>query len=483
MEDENESLLTGYPNTITYNCTKKILEQMKKNICKIKIKENQGTGFFCKIPFPDINNMLPVFITNNNIIDEKYLNQKDAKIQLDIKEKADKININLSNRMKYTNEDYDITIIEIKEKDNISNYLELDDIIMDDLLNNKNQNKEYEDKTIYIIQYPKGELSVSYGVLSNITLDKIYNFNHKCGTEKGSSGSPILTLNNKIFAIHKKAGLNFNKGTFLNFPLKEFIKKHYNNKSNNKVNDEYEKSNNMNIQNSIDETIDDSQDIETIREKIVFIGDEFVGKNEIIKKLISNEEYNGEYITSIGLDFLTKTIKYKNRHFSFQLYSTAGQEKFRALIPSYVRGSALIFLIYNINSRKSFNNLESWINLIYSTEKTKIVICGNKIHLEKREVDEKEGEEFAKKFGQTFFEVDSRTSIRSMFYYSIAELSIFEGKIDDKDKFVKEQIEKDENELFNSANKEKYNNKEFNNIKIINSKEEKNKNNKGCIIF
>ena len=49
MEDENESFLTGYPNPINYKCTKKILDQMEKNICKIKIEDNQGTGFFCKI--------------------------------------------------------------------------------------------------------------------------------------------------------------------------------------------------------------------------------------------------------------------------------------------------------------------------------------------------------------------------------------------------------------------------------------------------
>ena len=38
--------------------------------------------------------------------------------------------------MKYTNEEYDITIIEIKEEDNINHYLELDDIILNDILNN-----------------------------------------------------------------------------------------------------------------------------------------------------------------------------------------------------------------------------------------------------------------------------------------------------------------------------------------------------------
>ena len=59
--------------------------------------------------------------------------------------------------MKYTNDEYNITIIEIKEEDNINSYLELDDTIMNDVLNNKNKNKEYIDKTIYIIQYPEGD--------------------------------------------------------------------------------------------------------------------------------------------------------------------------------------------------------------------------------------------------------------------------------------------------------------------------------------
>ena len=229
MEDKDESLLIGYPDTITYECTKKIIEQMEKNICKIKIGQNQGTGFFCKIPFPDMNNMLPVFITNNHIINKEFLNKENAKISLDIKEEADKINIDLNNRIKYTSKEYDTTIIEIKNEDKIQNYLKLDNIIINDIINNENKNKEYEDKTIYIIHYPKGKLSVSYGVLGNITVDKIYNFIHKCCTENGSSGSPILTLNNKIVGIHKKGGYNnnYNKGTFLNFPIKEFIGLNY----------------------------------------------------------------------------------------------------------------------------------------------------------------------------------------------------------------------------------------------------------------
>ena len=226
MEGENESLLTGYPNVITYDCTQKIMEQMKRNICKIKIGEEQTTGFFCKIPFPDKENMLPVFITNNHVINEELFNEKNKEISIKIKEDKKMKNIKLNDkRTVYTNEEYDTTIIEIKYEDEIKDFLELDDEIINDIINNINGNEDYIDKTIYIIQYPEGELSVSYGILQRIYEDKPHNFIHKCSTRKGSSGSPILNLKNKIIGIHKKGyDKKYNEGTFLNYPIKEFIK-------------------------------------------------------------------------------------------------------------------------------------------------------------------------------------------------------------------------------------------------------------------
>ena len=224
MEGKKESKLTDYPNTISYETSKKILEQMEKNICKIFVEKDQGTGFFCKIPLIGDNASLHVLISNNHIINRESLYKKDSKISLYIEEKMKIKIIDLNNRIKYTNENYDISIIEIKESDEIQNYLEIDDIIMKEISDNKNRNDKYIDKTIYTIQYPEGELSVSYGVLSSIFLDKEYNFLHKCNTKKGSSGSPVLNMNNKVIGIHKE-GIDgqYNIGSFLNFPIKEFI--------------------------------------------------------------------------------------------------------------------------------------------------------------------------------------------------------------------------------------------------------------------
>ena len=247
MEEDKENILVGYPNIISYECTKKIKEQMERNICKINIGNSQGTGFFTKIPFPDLNNMLPVFITNNHIINNELLYKEDIKIKIDIYDESDNKEINLNNRMKYTDEEYDITIIEIKKEDNINNYLELDEIIINDIINNINKNKIYINETIYIIQYPENKLSVSYGILENIYMDKKYNFNHKCCTRGGSSGSPILNIkNNKLIGIHKESNnKQFNRGLFLNYAIKEYIEL-YN--DNNKKLEEFNKKYKLNIQ-------------------------------------------------------------------------------------------------------------------------------------------------------------------------------------------------------------------------------------------
>ena len=226
-EGEYESLIIGSPNIISYETTKTIMDQMEQNICEIKIGSLQGTGFFCEIPFPDKNNMLPVFITNNHIINEKLLYEENSVIEIEIKYNGVR-HLNLNDRMKYTNKELDITIIEIKNTDELNNFLQLDDIMINNIINNENKNEIYINETFYIIQYPGGKLSVSYGTLENIFKDEKYTFFHKCSTRGGSSGSPILNLHNKIVGIHRQ-GLNnnSNKGTFLNFPIKQFIDDNY----------------------------------------------------------------------------------------------------------------------------------------------------------------------------------------------------------------------------------------------------------------
>ena len=221
---EQEKKIKDSPDPVNIAGTKAILEQMMNYICKIKIKGATGTGFFCKIPL-GVNETLNVLMTNYHVLDEKYYkDNKEINLLVNDEDKAYEINL-LIKRKTYFNKDYDIAIIELKEEDGIKNFLELDENLFKD-----KENIFYEDKSLYVLQYPNGKNAcVSYGLLINIEKNDI---KHTCSTEKGSSGSPILNLeNNKVIGIHKEAGLstfNFNKGTLLKFPLNDFEKKENN---------------------------------------------------------------------------------------------------------------------------------------------------------------------------------------------------------------------------------------------------------------
>ena len=218
---------------IKLECAEKIIEQMKKNICKIILDQVQGTGFFCKIPFPDHSNMLPILITAYHIINDEFLNKEDAKIVLEIKSDPNIKELNLKDRIKFTNKKYDTTIIELKAEDNISDFLELDDIIVDDIISDKNKNEIFVDENIYILEYVKGELNYSTGILSNINENNKFLLRHTCTTGNGSEGSPILSVkSNRVIGIHhsKVTNKSYGLGTFLNYHLKEFISLHTNQK-------------------------------------------------------------------------------------------------------------------------------------------------------------------------------------------------------------------------------------------------------------
>ena len=183
---------------------KKIINSGKeKCVCKIDIECKRkgklvnitGTGFFCYIP----SNKMKVLITNNHVLDQDFLNK--TKIFNYYTYNNEKKEINLNNRYKYTDEKLDFTIIEMLEEDNIINFFEIDELI---------NSKNYKNREIFCYQYPLGrDLKYSHG----IHLGKFNDyFIYSIGTDKGSSGSPIILMENmKLIGLHK-AGASKKKG-------------------------------------------------------------------------------------------------------------------------------------------------------------------------------------------------------------------------------------------------------------------------------
>ena len=145
------------------------------------------------------------------------------------------------------------------------------------------------------------------------------------------------------------------------------------------------------------------------------------------------------------------------------MWDSAGLERYRALIPSYVRGASIIFIIYDVSSKDTFNNLSTWINFIkqVNTDNSMMILCGNKTDLERR-VTTQEGKNLANKEQMMFFEVSAKNgeNVNKMMYSCIAELPFFEQfQIDNKEQLIKElewgNNKKEQNSIYDIVKEQK----------------------------
>ena len=173
----------------------------------------------------------------------------------------------------------------------------------------------------------------------------------------------------------------------------------------------------------VDKDSDDSD--EDSIQNIMFVGDSYTGKTSIIDRIIDNP-FKDTFEASIGVDFMSKYIRFRGQNIHIRIWDTSGQEKFKTLIPYYARPSLFFFIVYDVSKRSSFENVLNWISFVRSINKTSIILCGNKIDLE-REVETNEGEKLAKNEGLFFFECSAKTNenIKKMFYSCIGLLPPF----------------------------------------------------------
>ena len=212
-QNKKEAIIPGNPPPINIKNLNLIIKQKEKSICKILKNEiPQGTGFLCIIS--GHKKKRKALITAYHVLGEEDLKIGNI-INITFDDNNEKIKIIKINNKRYiyASEECDITIIEVIDTDNLKNYnyLEIDENIYDNIDFKKN----YNNKNIYILHYPKGLLpSFSDNIFIKIDEDDI--IYHLCATEHGSSGAPILSLDTfKVIGIHLGNG-NFNKDFFNN---------------------------------------------------------------------------------------------------------------------------------------------------------------------------------------------------------------------------------------------------------------------------
>ena len=193
-----------------------INKQMEICLCKVKIHDNIGTGFFSNIPFPNKSGLLPVLITSSHILNKKtILLGTKLDIFLNNEKKHYTIVVDRT-RLVYISKKYDFAFIAIQESFGFSDKMNIRAIGVDqELLESKSLNI-FRQMSIYLIHYSKNNNSeYLLGVIKSMNSDYSikYNFSKekKLFEDYPLTCCPIINLNNyKLIGLHQKSPNNKN---------------------------------------------------------------------------------------------------------------------------------------------------------------------------------------------------------------------------------------------------------------------------------
>ena len=95
--------------------------------------------------------------------------------------------------------------------------------------------------------------------------------------------------------------------------------------------------------------------------KVILVGEAGVGKTCIIVRFINNEYYEGAPSTT-GANYASKVLEFKeyNKSLQYEIWDTAGEERYRGLAKIFYKDAAIAILVYDITNRKSFEEIKKY---------------------------------------------------------------------------------------------------------------------------
>ena len=147
--------------------------------------------------------------------------------------------------------------------------------------------------------------------------------------------------------------------------------------------------------------------------KLLLLGESCTGaKTCLLHRYIYNS-YPCNHLTTIGIDFKIKMVYTDFGAIKLQIWDAAGQERFRVISSTYVKGSHCIILGYDVTDRQSFEEIRKyWYNFVMENKggiSPLMYLVGNKIDKPDRVVSDEEGKSLANDLNMKYFGVSAKT--------------------------------------------------------------------------
>ena len=160
--------------------------------------------------------------------------------------------------------------------------------------------------------------------------------------------------------------------------------------------------------------------------KLIILGDSGVGKTCLLMRF-TEDKFTPSHITTIGIDFKTKTLNLNGKSVKLQIWDTAGQEKFRTITQTYYKGAMGIILAFDCSDEKSFGNIKSWMKQIEAHASPGVfqILIGNKSDLLNRVISTESAHKLADEYKIKYFETSAKngTNVTEAFESIASEIA------------------------------------------------------------
>lgn len=176
--------------------------------------------------------------------------------------------------------------------------------------------------------------------------------------------------------------------------------------------------------------------IEEVEEvKIVLLGDANAGKTSIIHSYVHPDTKFDNMKPTVGSASQQKIVEFNGIKYSLNITDTAGQERFRGLVPAYLHGARAAIIVVDITKEEAMNSIEYWMQFVRDNGNDigETILCCNKIDLiQSGECTEGvvDLQEKASEYNVTFFETSAKTGfgVYKMFEYLISKISVMDSE-------------------------------------------------------
>lgn len=141
------------------------------------------------------------------------------------------------------------------------------------------------------------------------------------------------------------------------------------------------------------------------------------GKSSLLKRF-SDDEFELNYSSTIGVDFEVRTITVGSKRVKLQMWDTAGQERFRTITTSYYRGAHAVIIVCDVTHEESFQNISKWIKELEMVNAasihqmtTQMLLVANKVDLVRQRVVESHRlEKLSEQYGIPYIETSAKNN-------------------------------------------------------------------------